>query len=147
MSKLKVKVVNRSNHSLPEYSTSLSAGMDIRANLSQAILVEPGQRVLVPTGLFIELPVGYEAQIRPRSGLALKKGITVLNSPGTIDADYRGEVGIILINHSDNAFEIIDGDRICQMIISRHESIVWEEVEQVGETARGEGGFGHTGKK
>ncbi len=147
MSRFKVKVVNRSNHSLPEYSTSLSAGMDIRANLSQPVLVEPGHRVLVPTGLFIELPEGYEAQIRPRSGLALKKGITVLNSPGTIDADYRGEVGIILINHSVETFEINDGDRICQMIVSRHESIVWEEVEQVGETARGEGGFGHTGKK
>jgi dUTP pyrophosphatase len=147
MSKLKVKVVNRSSHSLPEYSTSLSAGMDIRANVSETVLVEPGQRVLVPTGLFIELPEGYEAQIRPRSGLALKKGITVLNSPGTIDADYRGEVGIILINHSDEAFEINSGERICQMIISRHESILWDEVKEVGETARGEGGFGHTGKE
>jgi dUTP pyrophosphatase len=147
MTKLKVKVVNRSNHSLPEYSTNLSAGMDIRANVSQAILVEPGQRCLVPTGLYIELPEGYEAQIRPRSGLALKKGITVLNSPGTIDADYRGEVGIILINHSNETFEINSGDRICQMIVSRHESIVWDEVDEVGETARGEGGFGHTGRK
>lgn len=147
MTKLKVKVVNRSNHSLPEYSTNLSAGMDIRANVSQTILVEPGQRCLVPTGLYIELPEGYEAQIRPRSGLALKKGITVLNSPGTIDADYRGEVGIILINHSNETFEINSGDRICQMIVSRHESIVWDEVDEVGETARGEGGFGHTGRK
>ncbi len=146
MAVLNVKIVNRSKHSLPEYSTSLSAGMDIRANISKPVLLEPGQRCLIPTGLYLELPEGFEAQIRPRSGLALKKGITVLNSPGTIDADYRGEVGIILINLSDEAFEIADGERICQMIISRHETVQWEEVREVSATERGSGGFGHTGK-
>jgi len=146
MQKLKVRIVNKSGHPLPGYSTGLSAGMDIRANLSEPLILQPGGRCLVPTGLYIELPEGYEAQIRPRSGLALKKGITVLNSPGTIDADYRGEIGIILINHSNEAFEISDGERICQMIISRHETVSWEEVQKVGETERGSGGFGHTGK-
>ena len=142
-----VKIVNQSSNPLPEYSTVHSAGMDLRANLTEPIVLKPLQRVLVPTGLFIELPVGYEAQIRPRSGLALKKGITVLNSPGTIDADYRGEVGIILINLSSEDFIIEHGERICQMVIARHEHIGWELVEILEETERGSGGFGHTGKK
>lgn len=141
-----VKIVNQSNNPLPEYSTEHSAGMDIRANVSEPIVLKPLERVLVPTGLFIELPVGYEAQIRPRSGLALKKGITVLNSPGTIDADYRGEVGIILINLSSEEFVIQHGERICQMVIARHEHIGWEAVDVLEETVRGAGGFGHTGK-
>lgn len=141
-----VKIVNQSNNPLPEYSTIHSAGMDIRANLTESIVLKPLERVLVPTGLFIELPVGYEAQIRPRSGLALKKGITVLNSPGTIDADYRGEVGIILVNLSNEEFVIQHGERICQMVIARHEHIAWEVVEVLEETVRGAGGFGHTGK-
>ena len=142
-----IKIVNQSSNPLPEYSTVHSAGMDLRANLLEPIVLKPLQRVLVPTGLFIELPVGYEAQIRPRSGLALKKGITVLNSPGTIDADYRGEVGIILINLSGEDFVIQHGERICQMVIARHEHIGWELVEILEETERGSGGFGHTGKK
>ncbi len=141
-----VKIVNQSNNPLPEYSTIHSAGMDIRANLTEPIVLKPLGRILVPTGLFIELPVGYEAQIRPRSGLALKKGITVLNSPGTIDADYRGEVGIILINLSNEDFVIQHGERICQMVIARHEHIAWEMVDVLEETVRGAGGFGHTGK-
>lgn len=142
-----VKIVNQSNNPLPEYSTIHSAGMDLRANLSEPMVLKPLERALVPTGLFIELPVGYEAQIRPRSGLALKKGITVLNSPGTIDADYRGEVGIILINLSNEEFLIQHGERICQMVIARHEHIGWKSVEVLEETDRGAGGFGHTGKK
>lgn len=142
-----VKIVNQSNNPLPEYSTVQSAGMDLRANLVEPIVLKPLERVLVPTGLCIELPVGYEAQIRPRSGLALKNGITVLNSPGTIDADYRGEVGIILINLSNEEFIIKHGERICQMVIARHEHIGWEVVEVLEETERGDGGFGHTGKK
>jgi dUTP pyrophosphatase len=141
-----VKIVNQSNNPLPEYSTVHSAGMDLRANLAEPIVLKPLERVLVPTGLFIELPVGYEAQIRPRSGLALKTGITVLNSPGTIDADYRGEVGIILINLSNKEFVIEHGERICQMVIARHEHIGWEPVKVLEETVRGAGGFGHTGK-
>jgi len=141
-----VKIVNQSNNPLPEYSTVHSAGMDLRANLVEPIALKPLERVLVPTGLFIELPVGFEAQIRPRSGLALKKGITVLNTPGTIDADYRGEVGIILINLSNEEFVIQHGERICQMVIARHEHIGWETVEVLKETDRGAGGFGHTGK-
>lgn len=141
-----VKIVNKSNNPLPEYSTTHSAGMDLRANLTEPIVLKPLERVLVPTGLFIELPVGFEAQIRPRSGLALKKGITVLNSPGTIDADYRGEVGIILINLSNEEFVIQHGERICQMVIARHEHIGWQSVEVLEETDRGAGGFGHTGK-
>ncbi|HNZ72857.1 MAG TPA: dUTP diphosphatase [Prolixibacteraceae bacterium] len=144
---MKVKIVNKSSNALPGYSTSLSAGMDLRANLTQDIVLKPLQRTLVPTGLFIELPEGYEAQIRPRSGLALKHGITVLNTPGTIDADYRGEIGVILVNLSDEEFVIKHGERICQMIISKHETVGWEEVEVLEETARGAGGFGHTGKK
>lgn len=141
-----VKIVNKSKHPNPEYSTSLSAGMDVRANLDNPVLLKPLERALIPTGLFIELPKGFEAQIRPRSGLAIKKGITVLNAPGTIDADYRGEIGVILINLSNEDFVINDGDRICQMIIARHETIQWENVEILQETERGSGGFGHTGK-
>ena len=142
-----VKIVNQSNNPLPEYSTIHSAGMDLRASLIEPMVLKPLERALVPTGLFIELPVGYEAQIRPRSGLALKKGITVLNSPGTIDADYRGEVGIILINLSNEEFVIQHGERICQMVIASHEHIGWKSVEVLEETDRGAGGFGHTGKK
>jgi dUTP pyrophosphatase len=143
---MRVKIVNRSKHKLPDYSTNLSAGMDIRANLDSEIVLGPLQRALVKTGLFIELPGGFEAQIRPRSGLALKSGLTVLNSPGTIDADYRGEIGVIMVNLSENDFVIKDGERICQMVIARHEKITWEEVELLNETERGSGGFGHTGK-
>jgi len=142
-----VKIINQSNNPLPEYSTEHSAGMDLRANLVEPIVLKPLERVLVPTGLLIELPVGYEAQIRPRSGLALEKGITVLNSPGTIDADYRGEVGIILINLSNEEFVIQHGERICQMVIASHEHIGWKSVEVLEESERGAGGFGHTGKK
>ena len=142
-----VKIVNQSNNPLPEYSTIHSAGMDLRANITEAITLKPLERILVPTGLYIELPVGYEAQIRPRSGLALKKGITVLNTPGTIDADYRGEIGIILINLSNEEFVIQHGERICQMVIASHEHIAWTQVEFLEETERGAGGFGHTGKK
>lgn len=142
---MKIKVINRSKHPLPAYATPLSAGMDIRANIDNAITLQPLERRLVPTGLFLELPQGYEAQIRPRSGLAIKKGITVLNSPGTIDADYRGEVGVILINLSQEPYVIEDGERICQMVIAKHEQPTWEEVEILGETERGAGGFGHTG--
>ncbi|MCA1757388.1 MAG: dUTP diphosphatase [Bacteroidales bacterium] len=143
---MRVKIVNRSKHMLPRYSTNLSAGMDIRANLDREIVLRPLQRTLVKTGLFIELPEGYEAQIRPRSGLALKSGLTVLNSPGTIDADYRGEIGIIMVNLSEKDFVINDGERVCQMVIARHEQVSWEEVEVLNETERGSGGFGHTGK-
>lgn len=143
---MKIRIVNRSKHPLPKYSTEFSAGMDLQANLDQPIVLEPGQRVLVPTGLFIELPRQYEAQIRPRSGLALKKGISVLNTPGTIDSDYRGEVGIIMINLSDEPFVINDGDRVCQMIVARHETIQWEESDNLNNSDRGPGGFGHTGQ-
>ena len=141
-----VKIVNQSNNPLPEYSTIHSAGMDLRANISEPITLKSLERVLVPTGLFIELPVGYEAQIRPRSGLALKKGITVLNTPGTIDADYRGEICIILVNLSTEDFTINDGERICQMVIASHAQAEWVEVEELETTVRGTGGFGHTGK-
>lgn len=144
---MKVKIVNRSKHDLPSYSTLLSAGMDIRANLDTEVILLPGERKLIPTGLFIALPEGYEAQMRPRSGLALKSGISLVNTPGTIDADYRGEIGIILINFSTEAFKIFDGDRICQMVINKIETISWVEVEDLDETGRGEGGFGHTGRK
>ncbi|NDP22765.1 MAG: dUTP diphosphatase [Paludibacter sp.] len=144
---MKIKIVNRSKHSLPEYATPLSAGMDLRANIAEPIVLNPLERKLIPTGLFIELPAGFEAQIRPRSGLAIKKGVTVLNSPGTIDADYRGEVCIILVNLSNEVFVINDGERICQMIIAAHGQAEWMEVEELGETDRGAGGFGHTGKK
>ncbi|MBO7277107.1 MAG: dUTP diphosphatase [Bacteroidales bacterium] len=143
---MKVKIINKSQHPLPAYETILSAGMDLRASLTESITLQPMQRALIPTGLYIELPAGTEAQIRPRSGLAFKNGITVLNSPGTIDADYRGEIKVLLINLSQEAFEIKDSERIAQMVISRHETIEWEEVEMLNETKRGEGGFGHTGK-
>ena len=143
---MKVQVMNKSKHQLPQYATGQSAGMDMRANLHEPIVLKPLQRCLVPTGLYIALPKGFEAQIRPRSGLALKKGIGVLNSPGTIDADYRGEICIILINFSAEEFTIEDGERIAQMVIARHEQAEWQEVEVLDETERGAGGFGHTGK-
>ena len=143
---MRVNIVNKSKHPLPGYSTKQAAGMDVRANLEEDILLRPLQRALIPTGLFIELPEGFEAQIRPRSGLALKSGLTVLNSPGTIDADYRGEIGIIVVNLSEEDFLIRDGERVCQMVIARHETIDWAEVQLINETDRGEGGFGHTGK-
>jgi dUTP pyrophosphatase len=141
-----IKIVNHSKHQLPSYETIASAGMDLRANLNESIFLKPLERVLIPTGLFIELPLGYEAQIRPRSGLAYKYGITVLNTPGTIDADYRGEIKIILVNLSNNDFLINDGERIAQMIISQHATIKWKQVDSLEETIRGAGGFGHTGK-
>ena len=142
---MKVKIVNKSKHKLPEYETALSAGMDLRANTDESTVLKPLERKLIKTGLFIELPQGYEAQIRPRSGLALKHGISVLNTPGTIDADYRGEIGIILVNLSNKDFTINDGDRICQMIISKHETVSWNEVKILNSTDRGGEGFGHTG--
>ena len=143
---MNIKIVNKSHHPLPEYSTALSAGMDLRANLDGApVSLSPGARALIPTGLYIALPQGYEAQIRPRSGLALKKGVTVLNSPGTVDADYRGEIGVIIANLSQEEFVINDGDRIAQMVVARHETIKWEQCQTLDETERGEGGFGHTG--
>lgn len=144
---MKVKIINKSNNPMPAYATPQSAGMDLRASLSEPVTLNPMERRLIPTGLYIELPAGFEAQIRPRSGLALKKGITVLNTPGTIDADYRGEIGVILINLSSEPFVIENGERICQMIIARYESAELEEVSELSETERGEGGFGHTGKK
>ena len=143
---MKVKIVNKSQNIIPFYSTIQSAGMDLRANLDGPLLLKPLERKLVPTGLYIQLPDGYEAQIRPRSGLAINKGVTVLNSPGTIDADYRGEIKIILINLSQEDFTVNQGDRIAQMIISSYKQIVWEEVAQLDNSERGEGGFGHTGK-
>jgi dUTP pyrophosphatase len=142
---MKIRIVNHSRHSLPTYETLASAGMDLRANLTEDVLLKALGRALIPTGLFIELPVGYEAQVRPRSGLAIKKGITVLNTPGTIDADYRGEVMVILVNLSAEDFWVHDGDRIAQMIISTHEKAEWIEVNELKETERGAGGFGHTG--
>ncbi|WP_291582498.1 dUTP diphosphatase [Bacteroides sp.] len=143
---MNVQVINKSKHPLPAYATELSAGLDIRANLSDSMTLAPMQRCLVPTGLYIALPPGFEAQVRPRSGLALKKGITVLNSPGTIDADYRGEICVILINLSTEPFVIEDGERIAQMVIARHEQATWQEVEILNDTERGAGGFGHTGR-
>ena len=142
---MKVKIINKSRHQLPEYATPQSAGVDLRANIETPIMLAPLQRTLVPTGLYIALPEGYEAQVRPRSGLAIKKGITVLNSPGTIDADYRGEICVILVNLSDTPFEITDGERIAQMVIARHEQAEWIETDTLDETERGAGGFGHTG--
>ena len=142
---MKAKIVNRSKHALPHYATPASAGMDLRANLDTPISLNPLERKLIPTGIYIELPVGLEAQIRPRSGLALKKGISVLNSPGTIDADYRGEIGVILVNLSQEKFTIEDGERIAQMVIARHEQIEWEETDELSSTSRGKGGFGSTG--
>lgn len=142
---MKVQVINKSKHPLPAYATALSAGMDLRANIDQPIVLKPLERCLVPTGLFIALPPSYEAQVRPRSGLAIKKGITVLNAPGTIDADYRGEVCVVLVNLSSEPFVIEDGERIAQMIVARHEQVKWDEVEVLTDTERGAGGFGHTG--
>lgn len=144
---MKIKIVNQSKHPLPEYGTIAAAGVDLRANIDSPITLNPLERTLVPTGLFMEIPVGFEAQVRPRSGLALKKGITVLNSPGTIDADYRGELRVILINLSNEAFVIEDGERIAQMVIAAHEQAEWIEVMSLEETARGTGGFGSTGVK
>ena len=144
---MKVKVVNHSRFSLPEYQTPLSAGMDLRANIKESISLEPLQRALVPTGLYVELPAGYEMQIRPRSGLAAKQGITVLNAPGTIDADYRGEIKVILVNLSPDTVTINDGERVAQAVVARCEQVEWESVDELSSTERGEGGFGSTGKK
>ena len=144
---IKVNIINKSHHKLPEYSTPLSAGMDLRANLDSPITLDPLDRCLVPTGLSIALPAGFEAQVRPRSGLAIKKGISVLNSPGTIDADYRGEICVVLINLSKEPFVIEDGERIAQMIIAKHEQVAWEATDTLDETERGAGGFGHSGIK
>ncbi len=143
---MKVQIVNRSPYPCPSYATAQSAGMDLKANLKEPVVLQPLQRMLVPTGLYIALPEGYEAQVRPRSGLAIKHGITVLNTPGTVDADYRGEVCVILVNLSQEPFEIVPGERIAQMVIARHEQVEWEEVEILNETQRGAGGFGSTGK-
>lgn len=143
---MEIKIVNKSKNELPAYATELSAGMDLRANLEAPITLEPMQRRLIPTGLFIELPKGFEAQIRPRSGLALKRGVTVLNTPGTIDADYRGEIGVILVNLSRDSFTVEHGERICQMVVAKHETVNWNLDDVLTETVRGEGGFGHTGK-
>ncbi|MAB48766.1 MAG: dUTP diphosphatase [Flavobacteriaceae bacterium] len=142
-----IKIINKSNHNLPHYETIASAGMDLRANLSEDRILKPLERTIVGTGLYIELPIGYEAQVRPRSGLAAKKGITVLNAPGTVDADYRGEIGVILVNLSNEEFTIQNGERIAQLVIAKHERADWIEVEELSETDRGEGGFGSTGTK
>lgn len=142
---MRINVINKSHHALPQYETPLSAGLDLRANIDTPITLAPMARCLVPTGLYIALPAGYEAQVRPRSGLAIKKGITVLNSPGTIDADYRGEICVVLVNLSSEPFIINDGERIAQMIVARHERVEWTPVEQLDDTQRGAGGFGHTG--
>ena len=144
---MEIKIINKSQHQLPNYETLASAGMDLRANLSEPITLNPLERGIVKTGLFIELPIGYEAQVRPRSGLAAKKGITVLNSPGTVDADYRGEIGVILVNLSNEPFVVENGERIAQLIIAKHERAVWIEADELTETSRGEGGFGSTGVK
>jgi dUTP pyrophosphatase len=143
---MRIRIINRSSNELPSYSTEHAAGMDLRAFLQADVVLKPLERKLIPTGLYVEIPVGYEAQIRPRSGLALKKGITVLNSPGTIDADYRGEIGVILVNLSAEEFVICNGERICQMVVAKHEKVDWELTEVLEDTSRGEGGFGHTGK-
>lgn len=143
---MKIKIINRSKHALPKYQTALSAGMDLYANIEESVTLKPLERKLISTGLLIELPQGFEAQIRPRSGLAIKNGITVLNSPGTIDADYRGEIGVILVNLSAESFTVNDGDRIAQMVIAKHETAIWEEVAELSETDRGAGGFGSTSK-
>ena len=144
---MKIKIINNSVHQVPAYETAAAAGMDLRANIEHPVVLKPLERTLIPTGLFIELPIGYEAQIRPRSGIAFKKGLAVLNSPGTIDADYRGEIKVILVNLSNNEVSIENGERIAQMVIAAHERAEWIEVETLGETARGAGGFGHTGTK
>ena len=143
---MKIRIINKSKHPLPQYATPLSAGLDLRANIDTPITINPLQRCLVPTGLYMALPAGYEAQVRPRSGLAIKKGVTVLNSPGTIDADYRGEICVIMVNLSDTPFVIEDGERIAQMVIAHHEQAEWEETDVLDETERGEGGFGHSGR-
>lgn len=142
-----IKIINKSQHDLPHYETEASAGMDLRAQLDEAVTLQPLERTIVKTGLFIELPIGFEAQVRPRSGLAAKKGITVLNAPGTIDADYRGEIGVILVNLSNTDFTIQNGERIAQLVIAKHERAEWEEVSQLSDTERGAGGFGSTGVK
>lgn len=144
---MEIKIINKSHHPLPEYATPYSAGVDLRAYIESPITLKPLERTLVPTGLYLELPQGYEAQIRPRSGLAFKHGLTVLNSPGTIDADYRGEIRVILVNLSNEEFVINDGERICQMVIAQHAQVVWVEADSINETQRGAGGFGHTGKE
>lgn len=144
---MKIKIINKSKHELPEYKTAFSAGMDLRANLEASVLLKPLERKIIPTGLYIEIPPGYEGQIRPRSGLAIKHGIGCPNSPGTIDADYRGELGVILVNLSKEDFTINDGERIAQLVIAKHETIVWEEVEELSETVRGTGGYGSSGIK
>ena len=144
---MNIKIINKSNHDVPHYETNASAGMDLRAYIPEAITLQPLERAIIKTGLFIELPVGVEAQVRPRSGLAAKKGITVLNSPGTIDADYRGEIGVILVNLSNEPFVVENGERIAQLVIAKHERAEWEKVEELSETVRGEGGFGSTGVK
>ncbi len=145
MEDIKIKIINRSHHPLPSYETPESAGMDVRAFLQEPVIIAPMQRALIPTGLYIQLPRGYEAQMRPRSGLALRSGISLVNTPGTVDADYRGEIGVILINLSDTPFEVRDGERICQMVIKQVPRAVWEEVKRLDETKRGDGAFGHTG--
>ena len=144
---MQIKIINKSNHALPHYETIASAGMDLHANLSTSVVLKPLERTIIKTGLFIELPVGLEAQVRPRSGLAAKHGLTVLNSPGTVDADYRGEIGVILVNLSTTDFKIEDGERIAQLVIAKHERAEWIEVQELNETSRGEGGFGSTGNK
>lgn len=144
---MKVQIINKSKNETPSYATEQSAGMDLRANLEESVTLNPLERKLIPTGLYISLPVGFEAQVRPRSGLALKKGITVLNTPGTIDADYRGEICVILVNLSNEPFVVENGERIAQMVVAKHERVEWQEVEVLDETERGAGGFGHTGTK
>lgn len=143
---MKIRIINRSHHPLPAYATAQSAGMDLRANLESPVVLGPLERRLIPTGLSIALPPGFEAQVRPRSGLALKHGVGLLNAPGTIDADYRGEIGVILVNMSDAAFTVNDGERIAQLVVARHETVQWEPVDELDETVRGDGGFGHTGR-
>lgn len=143
---MEIKIVNRSRHALPDYATPLSAGMDLRANVDSPVVLPPMGRALIPTGLFIALPPGYEAQVRPRSGLALRHGITLLNSPGTVDADYRGEIGVIIANMSDTPFTVADGDRIAQLVVARHERVCWQPADTLDDTERGDGGFGHTGR-
>lgn len=144
---MKVQIINKSKHDLPQYETSGAAGLDLKANIEESVFLKPLERAIIKTGLFIALPQGYEAQVRPRSGLAAKKGITVLNSPGTVDADYRGEIGVILVNLSNDIFEVTDGERIAQLVIAKHEQAEWTEVEELDNTQRGTGGFGSTGTK
>lgn len=144
---MNIKIINRSKHVLPSYRTPAAAGMDLKADLESSVILKPGERILIPTGIFMELPVGFEAQIRPRSGLALKHGLTVFNSPGTVDADYRGEVKVLLINLSSEPFELCDGERIAQMVVARHERVEWDVVEELADSERGSGGFGSTGTR